>query len=74
MNGGKIKIVLDADVIIHFAKGGLLSFLPSIFPEYEYVLLDNLSHHDRLSLARLAQADAYDRRGAGIHRRSEIKG
>lgn len=30
----KIKIVLDADVIIHFSKGGKLSLLPKIFPEY----------------------------------------
>lgn len=36
----KTKIVLDADVIIHFAKGGLLSLLPRIFPEYEYIVLD----------------------------------
>lgn len=35
-----MKIVLDADVIIHFAKGGLLNVLPSIFPEYEFVVLD----------------------------------
>ncbi len=36
----KIKILLDADVIIHFAKGELLSILPNIFPEYEFVVLD----------------------------------
>lgn len=36
----KIKIVLDADVIIHFVKGGLLHLLPGIFPEYDYVVLD----------------------------------
>lgn len=35
----KTQIVLDADVVIHFAKGGRLSQLPSIFPDYEYVLL-----------------------------------
>ena len=35
-----IEIVLDADVIIHFAKGERLSVLPSIFPEYRYVVLD----------------------------------
>lgn len=34
------KIVLDADVIIHFAKGELLSILPDIFPEYKFVVLD----------------------------------
>lgn len=38
--GARIQIVLDADVVIHFAKGGWLSKLPSIFPNYEYVLLD----------------------------------
>ncbi|MDE6288729.1 MAG: hypothetical protein K2M00_08105 [Muribaculaceae bacterium] len=36
----KTKIVLDADVIIHFIKGGMLSLLPDIFPEYEYLILD----------------------------------
>ena len=48
MNGGITKIVLDADVIIHFAKGGLLSLLPGIFPEYEYVLLEAV-HEELLS-------------------------
>ena len=36
----KTQIVLDADVLIHFSKGGMLSLLPSIFPDYEYVLLE----------------------------------
>lgn len=36
----RTKIVLDADVIIHFAKGELLSILPDIFPEYKFVVLD----------------------------------
>lgn len=40
MKRGKTKIVLDADVVIHFSKGGMLSLLPDIFPDYEYVLLD----------------------------------
>ena len=40
MKDGKTKIVLDADVIIHFAKGGMLSMLPRIFPDYEFVLLE----------------------------------
>lgn len=40
--GGKTQIVLDADVVIHFAKGGRLSQLPSIFPDYEYVLLETV--------------------------------
>ena len=36
----KTKIVLDADVIIHFAKGGRLAELPLILPEYQFLLLD----------------------------------
>lgn len=36
----KTKIVLDADVIIHFIKAGQLSLLLDIFPEYQYLLLD----------------------------------
>lgn len=31
----KGKIVLDADVIIHFSKGECLSLLPEIFPNYQ---------------------------------------
>jgi len=38
----KTKIVLDADVIIHFAKGNLLSILPTIFTTYDYILLDTV--------------------------------
>lgn len=45
---GKIQIVLDADVVIHFAKGGMLSLLPSIFPDYDYVLLEAV-HEELLS-------------------------
>lgn len=40
MEEKKTKIVLDADVIIHFAKGGLLHLLPSIFPEHQFIVLD----------------------------------
>ena len=36
----KTKIVLDADVIIHFTKAGQFSLLLDIFPEYEYLILD----------------------------------
>ena len=36
----KVKIVLDTDVIIHFAKGEMLSMLPSVLPEYQFVVLD----------------------------------
>lgn len=37
---GKTKIVLDADVIIHFMHGHSLSLLLEIFPEYGYIILD----------------------------------
>lgn len=36
----KTKIVLDADVIIHFIKGGQFCLLLDIFPEYQYLILD----------------------------------
>lgn len=36
----KTKIVLDADVIIHFIKGGQFCLLLDIFPEYRYLILD----------------------------------
>ncbi|MBO4402635.1 MAG: hypothetical protein J5792_02980 [Bacteroidales bacterium] len=38
----KVKIVLDADVLIHFAKGDMLSLLPDILPEYEHVILSTV--------------------------------
>ena len=40
MEHKKTKIVLDADVIIHFIEAGNFSLLPDIFPEYEYIILD----------------------------------
>lgn len=36
----KTKVVLDADVINHFTRGGLLSLLPRILPEFKYIVLD----------------------------------
>jgi predicted nucleic acid-binding protein len=38
----RTKIVVDSDVLIHFAKGDALSLLPSIFPEYQYIILSNV--------------------------------
>lgn len=38
----KTKIILDADVIIHFAKGDRLNLLPRIFKDYEYAILDTV--------------------------------
>ena len=40
MGGPKTKVVLDADVIIHFAKGGRLAMLPKILPEFKFLVLD----------------------------------
>lgn len=40
MSGPRTKIVLDADVIIHFSKGGRLSLLPRILPEFQFLILD----------------------------------
>lgn len=37
---GKTKIVLDADVIIHFIQGDAFSLLLEIFPEIKYIILD----------------------------------
>lgn len=39
---GKTKIVLDADVIIHFSKADRLSFLPTILDEYEHIVLSKV--------------------------------
>ncbi len=36
----KTKILLDADVINHFAKGGRLSLLPKILPDFQFVVLN----------------------------------
>ncbi len=36
---GRTKIIIDADVLIHFSKADRLSMLPSILPEYEYAIL-----------------------------------
>ena len=36
----KVKIILDADVLLHFAKAGRLNMLPEILPEYEHIVLN----------------------------------
>ena len=38
----KVKIILDADVLLHFAKAERLSMLPEILPEYEHVVLSTV--------------------------------
>lgn len=42
-----IKIVLDADVVIHFIEAERLALLPDIFPEYQFVILNVV--YDELS-------------------------
>lgn len=43
----KKKIILDADVIIHFSKGGAIGQLPHIFPNKMYV--PDIVFHEALS-------------------------
>ena len=38
----KVKIILDADVLLHFAKAGRLNMLPEILPEYEHAVLSTV--------------------------------
>ena len=38
----KVKIILDADVLLHFAKAERLNMLPEILSEYEHVVLSTV--------------------------------
>lgn len=49
--------MLDADVIIHFAKAGQFSLLPDIFPEYQYLILDVVYDEVTVSRAMKTQID-----------------
>ena len=40
MKKSKVKIVLDADVLIHFYHGENLGLLPQIFEDCEFIVLD----------------------------------
>jgi predicted nucleic acid-binding protein len=53
----KTKIVLDADVIIHFVKAGQFSLLLDIFPEYEYLILDVVYNEVTVNHATKTQVD-----------------
>lgn len=53
----KTKIVLDADVIIHFIKGDRLSLLLNIFPEYDYLILDVVYNEVTANRASKIQID-----------------
>jgi len=46
------KIILDADVIIHFSKGGQLGILPQIFPNCRF-------HHDVIGSSNLKDIRLY---------------
>ena len=60
--GKKTEIVLDADVIIHFAKGGRLPDLPRVFPQCEFVVLDIVKKEVlQPTLAQLQNQIAYIR-------------
>ena len=49
----KTRIVLDADVIIHFVKAGQFSLLLDIFPEYQYLILDVV--YDEVTVNRVTK-------------------
>jgi predicted nucleic acid-binding protein len=53
----KTKIVLDADVIIHFIKAEQFSLLIDIFPEYEYLILDVVYNEVTVNHATKIQID-----------------
>ena len=60
MKKQKTKIVIDSDVIIHFIKGCQLPMLHTIFPEYEYVILDIVLNDElRKNSKTKAYLDAY---------------
>lgn len=53
----KTKIVLDADMIIHFVKAGQFSLLLDIFPEYHYLVLDVVYDEVTINKAMKTQID-----------------
>ena len=51
----KVKIVIDADVIIHFMKGESLHLLPKTYPNYQFVILDELLNKELRNIASTRQ-------------------
>lgn len=51
----KVKIVIDADVIIHFIKGESLHLLHKIYPNYQFVILDELLNKELRNIASTRQ-------------------
>ena len=56
----KTKIVLDADVIIHFIKGGQILSLVNIFPELDYIVLDVVYEEVNHKLERKILDNAFE--------------
>lgn len=46
MTMGKVKIVLDADVVIDFMAANHLFDLPKILPNYDFVILNTVLNHE----------------------------
>ena len=59
MTGEKTKIVLDADVIIHFVESGYFYKLPLIFKDYQYILLDVVYDEIRKNTKTKKYIDTY---------------
>ena len=56
MAGQIIKIVLDADVIIHFSKVGKLKLLPKIIPDYQFLVLDVVKREIQMGARRIGKS------------------
>lgn len=67
----KTKIVLDADVIIHFVKAGKFSFLLDIFPEYQYLILDVV--YDEVTVNRITKTQIDNTLNFFANRISNVK-
>lgn len=55
----KIQIVLDADVIIHFAQGGCLHLLPKVIPDCSFVVLSVVRNELRPDTKKLLDNHIY---------------
>lgn len=66
----KTKIVLDADVIIHFVKADQFSILLDIFPEYQYLILDIV--YDEVTISKTTRIQIDNTLKFFAHRISKI--
>lgn len=53
------RVVLDADVIIHFAKGDMLSILPTILSECEHIILDKVYEEIKYDIKKQLDKQIY---------------